>query len=172
MGVKTISASEAKQLQEQGAIIVDICSGDEYKNKHIAHSRSIPIDELKNQTLPENQVVIFSCLSGLRTKNNADVLQQCACSCSEIYLLEGGLRAWEKAGLPIEEREGGAVLDIMRQVQIVAGSLILLGAVLGWLVSPWFFLICAFVGAGLLFAGITGFCGMAVLSMKMPWNRI
>ncbi|MBL0811046.1 DUF2892 domain-containing protein, partial [Klebsiella michiganensis] len=62
-------------------------------------------------------------------------------------------------------------LPLMRQVQIVAGALILLGVALGYAFSSGFFLLSAFVGAGLTFAGITGFCGMARLLALMPWNR-
>jgi rhodanese-related sulfurtransferase len=60
---------------------------------------------------------------------------------------------------------------LMQQVQIVAGSLVLLGVVLGYLLNPAFFLLSGFVGAGLLFAGLSGWCGMALLLAKMPWNR-
>lgn len=73
------------------------------------------------------------------------------------------------AGLPIVANR--AAPDIMRQVQTIAGSLILLGVLAGWLVSPWFYLIDVMVGAGLLTAGLTGFCGMARLLAKMPWNH-
>ena len=128
----------------------------------------IPGSSLKTK----NKTIIFTCLSGLTTSNRAAQIQECASSCENIYLLDGGTNAWEQAGLPIEKATTGCSLDIMRQVQIAAGSLILLGALLGWLVSPYFFLICAFVGAGLLFAGITGFCGMVHLLNKMPWNKI
>ena len=84
----------------------------------------------------------------------------------ECYILEGGLLAWKSVGLPIVADR--AALDIMRQVQIIAGSLILLGVLAGWLVSPWFYLIDVMVGAGLLTAGLTGFCSMARLLAKMP----
>lgn len=85
-------------------------------------------------------------------------------------MLEGGLDGWTRAGLPIEANLK-APLEMMRQVQIVAGSLVLLGVVLGWLISPIFFALSAFVGAGLTFAGISGFCGMARLLGLAPWNR-
>ena len=49
--------------------------------------------------------------------------------------------------------------------------LILIGALLGTMVSPAWFGLSAFVGAGLLFAGLSGFCGMARLLMLAPWNR-
>jgi hypothetical protein len=79
------------------------------------------------------------------------------------------LQAWKAAGLPVEADRSAP--DIMRQVQTIAGGLILFGVLAGWLVSPWFYLINTAVGAGLLTAGLTGFCGMARLLAKMPWNR-
>ncbi|MBC7637039.1 MAG: rhodanese family protein, partial [Acetobacteraceae bacterium] len=88
----------------------------------------------------------------------------------KAYVLDGGLDGWARAGLPVGANRK-APLEMMRQVQIVAGSLVLTGAVLGWLVSPYFFGLSAFVGAGLTFAGISGFCGMARVLGYLPWNR-
>lgn len=85
-------------------------------------------------------------------------------------MLEGGLEAWRKAGLPLH-LDRKQPLPLMRQVQIGAGSLVLVGVLLGYLASPWFFLLAGFVGAGLLQAGVTGWCGMANLLQLMPWNR-
>ena len=107
----------------------------------------------------------------MRTRQNAELLKQSAQACNEVYLLEGGLNAWQRAGLPVEAKPGQP-MEMMRQVQIAAGSLVLLGFLLGSLVSPGFYLLCAFVGAGLVFAGLTGFCGMARLLAHMPWNRV
>ena len=87
----------------------------------------------------------------------------------ECYILEGGLQAWKAAGLPIIADH--AAPDLMRQVQTIAGGLVLFGVLAGWLVSPWFYLIDVVVGTGLLTAGLTGFCGMARLLAKMQWNR-
>ena len=88
----------------------------------------------------------------------------------DAYVLSGGLDGWTKAGLPVAT-DAKAPMEIMRQVQIAAGSLVLLGVVLGFAVAPAFFGLSAFVGAGLTFAGATGFCGMARLLMLAPWNR-
>ena len=60
----------------------------------------------------------------------------------------------------------------MRQVQLIAGALILSGILLGWLVHPGFYGMSAFVGAGLTVAGATGWCGMARLLRIMPWNHV
>ena len=86
-------------------------------------------------------------------------------------MLDGGLEAWKRAGLPVIE-DRSAPLPLMRQVQIVAGSLVLLGVVLGFLLGPAWFGLAGFVGAGLVFAGVTGFCGMARLLARLPWNRV
>jgi rhodanese-related sulfurtransferase len=87
-----------------------------------------------------------------------------------VRQLAGGILAWQQAGLPVE-KDAKAPIDVMRQVQITAGSLVMLGVALGWFVSPWFFILSAFVGAGLAVAGITNTCGMAMMLSKMPWNR-
>jgi rhodanese-related sulfurtransferase len=89
---------------------------------------------------------------------------------SPAYVLKGGVDAWAKLGLPLTVDEK-APLEIMRQVQIVAGLLVLTGVILGFVVAPGWFGLSAFVGAGLTFAGVTGFCGMARLLMLAPWNR-
>jgi rhodanese-related sulfurtransferase len=112
--------------------------------------------------------VIFTCRSGMRTAANADRLA--APVAGNTFVLEGGLDGWARAGLPVEANQK-APLEMMRQVQIVAGSLVLIGVLLGWLMSPLFFGLAAFVGAGLTFAGISGFCGMARVLALLPWNR-
>ena len=89
---------------------------------------------------------------------------------AQVSLLGGGIQAWKAAGLPVEE-DKSQPLPLMRQVQIAAGVLILLGVLLGYTVNGGFFLLSGAVGAGLTFAGVTGFCGMARLLAIMPWNR-
>jgi rhodanese-related sulfurtransferase len=84
--------------------------------------------------------------------------------------VDGGIEAWKKAGLPVL-RDARQPMEMQRQVQITAGTLVLLGVVLGHFASPAFYAISAFVGAGLTFAGISGWCGMAKLLALMPWNR-
>lgn len=170
MSLTAISPQQAAGMLRAGATLIDIRSSAEFRGRHIPGALSAPLDQLDKEPRPSAGVVIFSCLGGVRTRQNAGRLAEHACNCTEAYLLEGGLNAWEKAGLPVE-RQPGAPLDIMRQVQIGAGSLTLAGALLGALVSPWFYLLCGLVGAGLLFAGLTGFCGMARLLALMPWNK-
>lgn len=170
MSLKSITPEVARALLGQGAVLVDIRGADEYAREHIVQARHIPMQQLAGGAQPPDgaTAVIFHCRSGARTQANAQALQACA-KC-DAYMLEGGLDAWKKAGLPVEI-DKSQPLELQRQVQIAAGSIVLLGAILGAVASPWFHLLSAFVGAGLVFAGISGFCGMARLLTKMPWNR-
>ncbi|MBM1172117.1 rhodanese family protein [Microvirga arabica] len=172
MSLPTLSPTEAKRLLDQGAILVDIREADEHARENIPGARLASLSRLEQAdlALPEGQPVIFHCKSGARTQGNAARLAAKVGSASEAFVLEGGLDAWKKAGLPVavDRRQP---LELQRQVQIGAGSMVFLGTILGLFVSPWFFAIPAFVGAGLTVAGVTGFCGMARILKKAPWNR-
>ena len=85
--------------------------------------------------------------------------------------LAGGLPSWQQTGYPLRKLKN-APLPLMRQVQIAAGSLILLGLILSHVAAPGWIALTWFVGAGLTFAGVSGFCGMARLLAVMPWNRV
>lgn len=84
--------------------------------------------------------------------------------------MAGGLEAWKAAGLETRV-DRSAPIDVMRQTQITIGTIVLAGVLLGTLISPWFLILSGFMGAGLVFAGSTGWCGMAMLMARMPWNR-
>lgn len=152
------------------AVLVDIREPDEFARSHAKGAQSQPLSqwERAHLTIDPDADVIFTCRSGMRTAGACDRLA--ARVAGDTYVLEGGLDAWARAGLPVET-DTKAPLEIMRQVQIAAGSLVLLGVVLGFAVAPVWFGLAAFAGAGLTFAGITGFCGMARLLMLAPWNR-
>ena len=167
--MQTITANEAQTLIDQGALLVDIREPAEYAQQRIAGSVNLPLSQLPG-LLPQvaGKTVIFHCLSGKRTAMNAEKLA--ACTSCQAYLLDGGLQGWQAAGLPVQGQRKQP-LELMRQVQIAVGLLVLIGAILGFAVSPWFYLLSAAVGAGLAFAGLTGFCGMALLLQRMPWNQ-
>lgn len=172
MTIGTISPRDAKALIAQGARLIDIREADEYLREHIPLAHLAPLSALEQGGLPasvRSERIIFHCQSGKRTQNNAAKLQALAAP-AEVLLLEGGIDGWKAAGLPTAE-DKSQPLPLMRQVQIAAGGLTLLGVVLGYSMSQGFFLLSGFVGAGLIFAGLTGFCGMARLLDKMPWNR-
>ncbi len=169
--LQTISPQRAAELVRSGAVLVDVREADEHAREHIPGARHHTLTQIDsvNPAKSGDDVLIFHCRSGARTKGNAPKLAAAAQNC-QAYILEGGLEAWKKAGLPVT-LDRSQPIDIMRQVQIAAGSLVLLGAALGAFVAPGFYLLSAFVGGGLLFAGVSGFCGMAQLLAMMPWNR-
>lgn len=167
MSLKTISPADARRLIAGGAVLVDIRGADEHARERIAGAANHPIDRLIHIE-SGGHPVLFHCKSGNRTAVNAQKLAS-ATSC-EAYVVEGGIEGWKQAGLPIVV-DRKQPLEMQRQVQIAAGSLVLAGVVMSLLVDPRWIGLSAFVGAGLTFAGITGWCGMAKLFALMPWNR-
>jgi rhodanese-related sulfurtransferase len=170
MSLRTIAPEAARELMRQGAVLIDVRGADEHARERIPAARHLPLERLGAEALPAGiPAVIFHCRSGNRTRLHGERLAAGALGC-EAYVLEGGLDGWKKAGLPVA-KDASQPIELQRQVQIAAGSMTLAGTVLGVAVSPWFFVVPAFFGAGLTFAGLTGFCGLARVLMKMPWNR-
>ena len=166
-----LSPQQVRERLDAGrAILVDIREADVFARSHITGAQSQPLStwEKAHLSVDPDADVIFTCRSGMRTAGACDRLA--ARIRGDAFVLNGGLDAWAKAGLPVET-DADAPMEIMRQVQIAAGSLILIGVILGFLVTPVWFALAGFVGAGLTFAGVSGFCGMARLLMLAPWNR-
>lgn len=168
MTIATVNAQEAHRLVASGARLIDIRGADEHAREHIPGAANLPlaqVEELSAGTQP----VVFHCRSGMRTKAHAADLHAAAKG-APCFILAGGIEEWRSAGLPTRV-DRKKPIEIMRQVQLIAGGLVLLGVVLGLLIAPAFSLLSAFVGAGLMVAGATGWCGMATLLQRMPWNR-
>jgi rhodanese-related sulfurtransferase len=167
-----LSPQQVRERIDAGsAVLVDIREPDEFARSHVKGAQSQPLTtwEKAHLTIDPDADVIFTCRSGMRTAGACDRLA--ARVNGDAFVLDGGLDAWAKAGLPVETN-ADAPMEIMRQVQIAAGSLVLLGVLLGFLVAPSWFALSGFVGAGLTFAGVSGYCGMAHLLMLAPWNRV
>ena len=168
MSITTISPAEAHRLIAAGASLIDIRQPDEHARERIAGARNVPLDQLSKDSAP-GDVLIFHCRSGMRTAQAAGTLSRAADG-RECYIVEGGISGWGNAGLPVETVRG-APIEMQRQVMIAAGSLVVLGSMMAMFVAAdWIWLALA-VGAGLTFAGISGFCGMAHVLAMMPWNR-
>jgi rhodanese-related sulfurtransferase len=171
-GVQTFSPPEVRGLMERGeAVLVDVREPFEHHAERIEGAVCEPLGELDVAALRAARpgaALIFHCRSGARS---AKAATRFAAETGEPGRhMEGGILAWKAAGLPTH-RTTRAPIDVMRQVQIAAGSLVVLGVALGALVNPWFLAISGFVGAGLIFAGSTGWCGMAKMLALLPWNR-
>jgi len=170
MTLRNLAPHAASALLAKGALLIDIRDADEHVREHIPQARHIPLARLRDAApiAPPGATVIFHCRSGHRTRLHAQALA--AAAPGGACLLEGGLDAWKCAGLPVA-RDLSRPLELQRQVHIAAGTLIVLGAALGVAVDPWFHLLPAVVGGGLVFAGLSGFCGLARILAKAPWNR-
>jgi rhodanese-related sulfurtransferase len=168
--LKSIAPKRAAELIRAGAVLVDIREAGEHARERIPGARHHALSKInaEGQVQPGDDVVIFHCGSGARTQANAQRLA--AGANGAAYVLEGGLDAWKKAGLPVAV-DRSQPIELMRQVQIAAGSLVVLGAILGFLISPGFHVLSGLVGVGFVFAGVSGFCGMARILAAMPWNR-
>lgn len=168
MTITTITAAEARALIENGAHLVDIRERDEHAREKIPGATHLPLERIDTMVM-SSRPVIFHCSSGLRTTANAARLAA-ATKGAVPFVLEGGIQGWRAAGFAtaIDRRQP---LEVMRQVQLIAGGLVLLGVILGFAVTPLLFGLSALVGTGLMLAGATGWCGMASLLRVMPWNK-
>lgn len=164
------AAALAPLLKRKKLTLVDIREPDEFAREHIAGAVSLPLSRLAaaKASFPAQGEIVFNCKTGMRT--NANRARLAAHAGGPAYVLTGGLDAWKQAGLAVAS-DRKAPIEIMRQVQIAAGSLVLAGALLAVFVNPLFAWLSAFIGGGLVFAGASGWCGMARLLALAPWNR-
>ncbi len=163
-------AEVASRLKTGRAVLVDIREPDEFARAHVAGALPRPLSgfEAAHLKIEPGRDVVFTCRTGMRTGANCDRLA--AAIEGEAFVMEGGLDGWAAAGLPVA-KNAAAPLEMTRQVHIVAGMLVMSGVLFGFVAHPAYFALSAFVGAGLTFAGATGFCGMARLLALAPWNR-
>ncbi len=174
--MKTISPLELQKLltAHPNLPLLDVRTPVEFAEVHVPQARSVPLDEINPKELAgsgkirKDQPVYLICRSGQRATRAAEKFAKEGFP--EPVVIAGGTLGWIEANLPVV-RGQSKVISLERQVRIVAGSLVFTGVTLGWLVHPGFFGLSAFVGAGLVFAGITDFCGMGLLLAKAPWNK-
>ena len=160
----------AQRLKRRDVTVIDIREPDEFAREHIPGALSVPLSTLEKAKLdvdPRGDVV-FHCKSGMRTNANCDRLAEHVDGPG--FVLTGGLEAWKQSG-GVTTKDAAAPLELNRQVQITVGALMLIGVALATFAAPQFIALPALLGAGLLMAGLTGWCGMAHLLAAMPWNR-
>ncbi len=154
--------------------VIDVRTPAEFREVHATIARSVPLDSLDpdrlmaERLLPADQPLYVICKSGNRSKLAFKKIR--AAGHTNVVNVEGGTQSWEQAGLPV--LRGKKTVSLDRQVRIAAGSLVLLGTVLGAFVHQYFLGLAGFVGAGLFFSGVTDTCAMGMLLAKMPWNRV
>jgi rhodanese-related sulfurtransferase len=150
-------------------VLIDVRSPHEFATEKVPGARNIPLGDLEEQcgVLAEQPNLVLVCASGMRAQKARDILAERGIP---AQVLEGGVKAWAQHGLPLQKGMASGI-SIERQVRIVAGFLAAMGGFLAILVHPWFAALSAFVGCGLVFAGVTDTCGMAMVLAKLPYNN-
>jgi len=161
-------------VNKEHARLIDVRTPAEYRSLHAAGAENHELSKL-NEGYIDNTLLagrserplLILCNSGNRAAQAAKMLEGKAKV--PVLVVEGGTNLWNELKLPVEK--GQAVMGLERQVRIAAGTLVVIGTLLGFFAHPAFLVVPAFVGAGLVFAGVTDTCGMALLLARMPWNK-
>ena len=173
MTIETIAASDIEAERARNSLLLDVRSPAEFRGGHVRGAVNLPLELVtvaKVSTLrggnPDRHVVLL-CAAGKRATVAAERLSGKGL---QILVVTGGTAACATAGLPLDKISNG-VISVERQVRIAAGTLVFGGVLLGANVHPGFYALSAFVGAGLVFAGVTDWCGMGLLIARAPWNK-
>lgn len=172
MLIKNIDAKTLERwLNNDEAILIDVREPAEHEAQKISGSTLIPLSNISKDSLPKNidKKLVIHCQGGKRSQLACQKLLNEDANL-EIYNLQGGILSWIEGGCKINI-SNKFFLPLDRQVQLTIGLGVFLGSLLGYLVSPKFLLLSGFFGIGLIFAGLSGYCGLAVFMAKMPWNR-
>ncbi len=160
------------EVGNRDVLYVDVRTPAEFEDAHIAGSILHPLGDLNAEMIGQlakgKEACVLICRTGNRARQAAEKLAT-ADGLPTVCILDGGVEAWESAGLPL--KRGRKAMSLERQVRIAAGALVFVGAALGYFVNPAWIALAGFVGAGLVFAGITDTCGMGMLIARMPWNN-
>ena len=154
--------------------LLDVRTPAEHAEIHVPGVQLIPLDRLDAAQLTgatgfaKDQPLYVLCRSGSRAKQAAEKLEKAGYA--ECHVVEGGTMAWAEAGLPVN-RGTRKIMSLERQVRVAAGAIVLTGVLLAQFANPAFIWLSGFVGAGLIFAGLTDWCGMGMLIARMPWNQ-
>ena len=153
--------------------LIDVRMPTEFRQVHAECARNVPLESLNPQTVmaarngSKDKPLYVICRGGNRSAQACKKFIDAGYT--NVINVDGGTLAWEKAGLPVVR--GKKAMSLLQQMQITAGSCIVLGVVLAYYVDPRFVAISAFMGCGLIFAGVTGYCPLSGLIAQMPWNQ-
>ncbi|MBK6895516.1 MAG: rhodanese-like domain-containing protein [Alphaproteobacteria bacterium] len=173
---KMISVQEAAAWLAAGdAVLIDVREPDEFAQEHIVYAHSVPLASVERvaETLkiPQSRKVLFHCLKGGRGQQACAVVGGSQDFSHEIYNITGGITAWKEAGLPTVSLGPVPRFSIFRQVQMIAGAMVAFLVLLGFSGIMLGFVLAGLIGGALFFAGYTGFCGLAMVLKKAPWNN-
>ncbi|PCI57231.1 MAG: sulfurtransferase [Alphaproteobacteria bacterium] len=172
-----INIIDAEALIKDGkAVLIDVREPEEFMAEHISYAMSVPLSSLEDGfqmlNIPKNITIILQCLKGSRSQMACDRIQGLNSCKNKILSLDGGIEAWKKNGFPvIGVPSPSSELSIFRQVQIIVGFLVAICVLFGFLGITEAFIFAGALGSALFLAGITGWCGLAMILSKMPWNK-
>ncbi len=176
--VDAISPRQAMDWLASGqAVLIDVREPDEFAAGHIPYALSAPLARtaaiLRDMDLPTDRTIVFQCQKGARGGQACAAIGAVAPGGQPVFNLDGGIEAWSRDGLPlVGATPNGPPISIFRQVQIVVGLLVMLGVLAGFSLHPVGFIVAGLFGAALATAGVTGWCGLAMLLGHAPWNRL
>lgn len=160
----------AKQAAGEPLALIDVRTPAEFQEVHVPFAVNIPLDRIAPEAVRDaanGAPVYIICRSGQRARKACEQLAKSGVE--DLTIVEGGTEGWVDAGL--DAVHGKKAISLERQVRMVAGTLVFTGTLLGYFVHSYFLGLPAFVGAGLVFAGVTDTCGMAMILARMPWNQ-
>lgn len=172
--MNSISPRELHRKMTSGEplALLDVRTPSEYRATHVPGAVLEPLDSLDparvSRHFPAEGPLYVLCQSGTRARQAINRLERAGLG--RCVLVEGGTAGWVQEGLPVQRQQGFS-MSLERQVRIAAGALVLAGTLLGFFWKRFFLGLPAFVGGGLVFAGVTDTCGLAMLLGRMPWNR-
>lgn len=172
MPIKIVDANTLKRWIDSGkAVVVDVREPAEHAAENISGATLLSLGGISKSKLPETggKKLVIHCRSGKRSTSACEKLLA-EDPDLEIYNLEGGISAWSSAGHNVQS-SGKFFLPLDRQVQLTIGVCVFAGSLLAYFVNPLFAILTGFFGAGLIFAGLSGYCGLAMVIAKMPWNQ-
>ncbi|MBL4590164.1 MAG: rhodanese-like domain-containing protein [Alphaproteobacteria bacterium] len=173
----TITVGDAFDMIKNGdAVLVDVREPDEFKSEHIAYAISVPLSTLEAGfqilDIPEHKTILFQCLKGTRGQMACERIQGVEYCQNKLVNIEGGIEAWKQHGLPvIGVRESLPKISMFRQIQMIVGLLVVISVLVGFMGLTLAFVFTGVLGGMLFFAGISGWCGLAIVLAKMPWNK-
>jgi len=160
----------ATLLKDTSARLLDVRSASEFENAHIAGAYNVPLDQLGEhvgELRAARGPVVLICQSGQRAQRAEALLR--AAGMANMHVLDGGMAEWQSRAFDV--RRVRERISLERQVRIAAGAIVASGAIAALTVSPWFALVPALVGSGLVFAGLSNTCAMGMLLARLPYNR-
>ena len=165
----TTEESRIRRESDSSILLIDVRTPAEFGAVHAEKAVNHPMESLDLEQVPfcKDDEIHVICQSGGRSMKVCQKLE--GAGFTKIVNVTGGTSAWQSVGLPVVE--GKKVISLERQVRIAAGSLVVIGAAVGQFVHPVGYGLSAFIGVGLVFAGVTDTCGMGMMIAKMPWNR-